>query len=154
MQVANLDSRSTQACIKVTDFGNSRLLQGDKQLLKLTSGVGTQRWSSPEIISGCTSYSNKIDVYSFAIVCWEMLHRYHTHSYDIPFSNVAEFDIPNHVLGGGRPSLPPETHPSISRLVSLAWAEDPERRPSFEELLQSFQQTREQDRVTLALKKN
>jgi len=59
--------------VKLTDFGLSTLLMG-AHAKELTAETGTYRWMAPEIIKH-QSYSFKADVYSFAIVAWQLLTR-------------------------------------------------------------------------------
>ena len=40
----------------------------------MTPSVGTISYMAPEVIKG-TSYTNKIDVYSYGILLWEMITR-------------------------------------------------------------------------------
>lgn len=83
--------------VKLADFGLSRLFQlhskvgavlsdeeieaklneapEDKDLIDLTRGVGTRHWMSPEMLAK-EKYTAATDVYSLAIVCWEVL-NYH-----------------------------------------------------------------------------
>jgi serine/threonine protein kinase len=53
---------------KVADFGLSRVM-GDAELGM--TACGTPAWTAPEIING-GSYTEKVDVYSFGIVMWEV----------------------------------------------------------------------------------
>ena len=55
--------------IKITDFGVSRLI-GDKST-RMTF-VGTVAWMAPEVIRH-EPYSEKVDVWSYGVVIWELL---------------------------------------------------------------------------------
>lgn len=55
--------------IKISDFGVSRLI-GDKST-KMTF-VGTVAWMAPEVIRH-EPYSEKVDVWSYGVVIWELL---------------------------------------------------------------------------------
>merc|ERR1712154_205197 len=52
---------------RITDFGLSRM----KDQSTLTAGTGTFQWMSPEIIQG-KKYDEKSDIYSLAIIFWEI----------------------------------------------------------------------------------
>ena len=55
--------------IKISDFGVSRFM-GDKST-KMTF-VGTVAWMAPEVIRH-EPYSEKVDVWSYGVVIWELL---------------------------------------------------------------------------------
>jgi serine/threonine protein kinase len=57
---------------KVADFGLSRKLLLSPELQERV--VDNPTWLAPEILS-CRPYTEKVDVYSFAIILWEMLVR-------------------------------------------------------------------------------
>jgi len=57
--------------LQVADFGLARVMHDTKTL---TGGLGTFQWMSPEVLAH-QSYSEKADVYSFAIVLWECTAR-------------------------------------------------------------------------------
>lgn len=55
--------------VKVADFGFARVKEENATMTR----CGTPAWTAPEIIRG-EKYSEKADVYSFAIVMWQVLH--------------------------------------------------------------------------------
>lgn len=62
--------------MKIFDFGLARVMPEDDGCPYTDkfemSGAGSPRYMAPECLSG-DSYNMKADVYSFAIVLWEML---------------------------------------------------------------------------------
>ncbi|CAM9557815.1 unnamed protein product, partial [Heterosigma akashiwo] len=68
--------------LKLIDFGTAKLiqrssssdrngkLQGDT--FAMTGKTGTMRWMSPEVFK-CEHYNEKTDVYSFALLAWNLL---------------------------------------------------------------------------------
>ena len=54
---------------KLCDFGDCR-----ESSNLMTPNVGTIAYMAPEAFS-CGSYTNKIDVYSYGILLWEMITR-------------------------------------------------------------------------------
>lgn len=56
-------------CVKVADFGISCL---ESQCGNTKGFTGTYRWMAPEMIKE-KKHTKKVDVYSFAIVMWELL---------------------------------------------------------------------------------
>lgn len=64
------DTRGTGVCAVVGDIGFS--VKNGKQ--GLNSMVVSTRWAAPEVVQhGSSAYSEKSDVWSFAVVLWEML---------------------------------------------------------------------------------
>ena len=53
--------------VKVADFGFARIKEENATMTR----CGTPCWTAPEVIRG-ESYSEKADVYSFAIIMWEV----------------------------------------------------------------------------------
>eukprot|EP00052_Salpingoeca_macrocollata_P024019 m.213597 g.213597 ORF g.213597 m.213597 type:complete len:163 (-) comp22171_c2_seq11:40-528(-) len=71
-------------------------------------------------------YDTAVDVYSYAIIMWEILTR------KLPYADIA--NVAMHVLAGGRPKVSPNAlrdHPSYTALMTQAWSPDSSSRPSF-----------------------
>ena len=70
----------------VFDFGISKLLRRDEDLpvgeptpaVKMTEVVGSLRYMAPEVAMS-RPYNHKSEMYSFAIVLWEMVALRRTH---------------------------------------------------------------------------
>ncbi|CAL5010058.1 unnamed protein product [Urochloa decumbens] len=75
----NLLLTADQRTVKLVDLGLAR----EETLTEMmTAETGTYRWMAPELYSTVTlrhgekkHYNHKVDVYSFAIVLWELLHN-------------------------------------------------------------------------------
>jgi serine/threonine protein kinase len=61
---------------KIADFGISKMKENTT---KMSTLVGSPVWMAPELWNNTTQYNNKIDVYAFGIVFWEIIAR------EIPF---------------------------------------------------------------------
>ncbi|XVE94274.1 hypothetical protein REPUB_Repub01dG0267400 [Reevesia pubescens] len=98
---------------KVGDFGLSKI----KRNTLVTGGVrGTLPWMAPELLNGSSSkVSEKVDVFSFGIVLWEILTG----------------GIVSNTL---RPPVPSYCDPEWKLLMEQCWAPDPVVRPSFTEI--------------------
>jgi serine/threonine protein kinase len=107
---------------KICDFGLSRVIDHTTQM---TGNIGTVAWVAPEIFSDKKMYSEKADVYSFAVICWELLAR------KLPFEESESFSIPLLVLKGKRPPLPKEGPKEYLKLIKKCWEQKPEKRPAF-----------------------
>merc|ERR1711959_880367 len=83
---------------------------------------------APEVLRH-EPYDQKCDVYSFAMLCWEML------TYRIPFEQhqpvQAAFAM---AIEHKRPDIPARCHPDVRRLLVRCWQESSEARPSFAQL--------------------
>ncbi|KAI7730714.1 hypothetical protein M8C21_004672 [Ambrosia artemisiifolia] len=126
--------------VKVADFGVARFLtQGGV----MTAETGTYRWMAPEVINH-QLYDQKADVFSFAIVLWELV------TAKVPYENMTPLQAALGVRQGLRPDVPANTHPKLVKLMEKGWDSDPDKRPSFskfkielEGLLQEIQDSGE-----------
>lgn len=109
--------------VKFTDFGIA-LLVGDKRLTSSQSTIGTPTYMSPEQILRPRSVDHRTDIYSAAVVFFEML------AGRPPFDDETEYGIKKqHVetppdLSLLQPSLPPALVAAIARALE----KDPEDR--------------------------
>ncbi|XP_052725192.1 LOW QUALITY PROTEIN: probable serine/threonine-protein kinase SIS8 [Vigna angularis] len=114
--------------VKVGDFGLSRLK--DATLLNTKSGRGTPQWMAPEVLRNEPS-NEKSDVFSFGVILWELMTQ------SIPWKNLNSLQVVG-VVGfmDRRLDLPEDLDPHFASIIDDCWQSDPERRPSFEELIQ------------------
>eukprot|EP00051_Salpingoeca_urceolata_P010408 m.127311 g.127311 ORF g.127311 m.127311 type:complete len:1201 (-) comp16702_c0_seq4:136-3738(-) len=122
---------------KLTDFGLTKKIfkpQPGEMLGQsvLTANIGTVQWTAPEVfVQGrqrSTPYDVAADVYSFAVVLWEIVHC-KAPFYETPFSFAEE--LKDAVNKGKRPNIakdkcPPEYIP----LMQACWAQQPFERPT------------------------
>ncbi|TXG48326.1 hypothetical protein EZV62_027620 [Acer yangbiense] len=131
--LVNLKDPSRPIC-KVGDFGLSKI----KRNTLVTGGVrGTLPWMAPELLNGSSSkVSEKVDVFSFGIVLWEIL------TGEEPYANMhygAIIGLCPMYTGGIvnntlRPLVPPHCDAEWRLLMEQCWAPDPVVRPSFTEI--------------------
>jgi len=128
--------------LKVADFGISRSASD----ATMTKAAGTIRWTAPEILRSGV-YDEMADVYSFAIVLWEIWAQ------QTPYDNL-RFDshVDEYVCEGGRPNLESVMHmpPNIRKVMKLCWIDNPRDRPSFTAMLNSMDENEELDSEKLA----
>jgi len=99
-----------------------------------SSFAGTPHWSAPEVLDD-VFFSEKSDVYSFAIVMWEVL------TGEYPWVGVKVFNIARLVVDQDRrPVIPADIDPNLSQLITRMWDKDIEIRPTFSEISQILQQ--------------
>jgi serine/threonine protein kinase len=143
---AKVPDQGVTPWVKVSDFGLSRFLpvtpstSGSACHGIMTGGVGTALWMAPEVLSG-NSYNEKVDVYSFAIVLYELLCRW------IPFEGcgLEPVSIALAVTSGRRPDLryaPPDCPPSLCRIMKSCWMHCPSQRPTFDAALGMLKEVR------------
>lgn len=115
---------------KVCDFGLSTYA-GKGQFL--TKSLGTPYWMAPELLSTDTAYDNKVDVYAYAIVLWEIV------TTKSPYQGISPAQIIAQVLANDkRPPVPTNCNDEFKDLIQKCWARDPETRPSFNQVIKLF----------------
>lgn len=101
--------------------------------------TGTPRYMAPEahaLNSHRGTYTNKVDVFSFAILTFELLDRrraYHDKE-RLTMDQIARVVCEK----GLRPKVQERWSPRIKELVSRAWAQEADDRPSFAELVEQL----------------
>ncbi|XP_030521396.1 serine/threonine-protein kinase STY8-like isoform X2 [Rhodamnia argentea] len=123
--------------VKVADFGVARF---QSQGGVMTAETGTYRWMAPEVINH-QPYDEKADVFSFAVVLWELI------TAKIPYENLTPLQAALGVRQGLRPELPENAHPKLLEVMQRCWEAEPGKRPAFceitvelEHLLQEVQE--------------
>ncbi len=114
--------------VKVADFGVSKMNVTGVFPSKLTNvNIGTTIYRAPEMSSNDLPLQepDKADVYSFGIMCSEIL------SGKAPFERVGRLKIQDEVKKGVRPKLPTNFNGLVS-LINECWRLDANDRPSFQ----------------------
>jgi serine/threonine protein kinase len=124
---------------KLADFGLSKTKNYSTS--SQTLDQGTRQWMAPELFSiqdeidngsmerpGPRAHPFKADVYSFAIVCSEILTKKE------PFADVRRGDLLNHIRGGLRPELPDGCPRRLASLIKRCWEFEPLSRPDFPDI--------------------
>ncbi|EAX95810.1 TKL family protein kinase [Trichomonas vaginalis G3] len=119
----------------ICDFGLSRRVYEIEQPnpnSTMTRDVGTPHYMSPELIFN-RPYTNKIDVYAYAIILWEMLKE------TTPYKGMSDIQIAYAVTQKDeRPEFPKIIQPGLKSLISRCWDKDPDKRPTFKEIVREF----------------
>jgi serine/threonine protein kinase len=114
----------------ICDFGSSRKTKGGDAMK--TGDIGTPNYMAPEFIEA-QSYTRKVDIYSYGMILWEMVTR------ETPFDGLVTSQVIYKVLfHRQRPDLPASTPEGLSDLIRRSWADDPDERPEFEEIVHVF----------------
>ncbi|KAG5059486.1 hypothetical protein JHK87_000515 [Glycine soja] len=137
--------------LKVGDFGLSKLIkvQSAHDVYKMTGETGSYRYMAPEVFKH-RRYDKKVDVFSFAMILYEMLEG------EPPFSNYEPYDGAKYVAEGHRPSFRgkgyiPELRDlmdfdlalHVLRLTEQCWDADMKQRPSFIEIIKQLEKIKE-----------
>mmetsp|Transcript_107707 Transcript_107707/g.286715 ORF Transcript_107707/g.286715 Transcript_107707/m.286715 type:complete len:298 (-) Transcript_107707:179-1072(-) len=117
--------------VKLADFGLARF----QEARAMTQGVGTKHWTAPEVLVG-TDYTDKADVFSFAMVAYEVVCRH------VPFERIDPTTVARMTRDGKRPDLtdsaivPADVPEGLLDLMALCWEQEPQMRPSFAQIVQ------------------
>ncbi|KAJ7544304.1 hypothetical protein O6H91_09G073300 [Diphasiastrum complanatum] len=117
---------------KVGDLGLSKI----KRQTMVSGGVrGTLPWMAPELLNGRSSLvSEKVDVFSFGIVMWELL------TGEEPYAELHYGAIIGGIVHNSlRPAIPDWCDPMWRSLMERCWSNEPSDRPSFSEINSELQ---------------
>lgn len=115
--------------MKIADFGVSLLASQTE-----ATNLGTIRWRSPEMFKRTRKKSknisdictNKIDVFGYGVILWELFHSPH-----LPWEEIVDKEVEEKVLKGLRPKISDQCPSLWKSLIEKCWKEQPEQRPSF-----------------------
>ncbi|GLU17856.1 hypothetical protein SLE2022_342070 [Rubroshorea leprosula] len=125
---------ANQKSMKLADFG---LAREESVTEMMTAETGTYRWMAPELYSTVTlrqgekkHYNNKVDVYSFGIVLWELFTNC------MPFEGMSNLQaVYAAAIKQERPILPKDISSDLVIIIQSCWVEDPNVRPSFSQII-------------------
>lgn len=132
---------------KIADFGTLRFseivssaqihgsMSNSKRSMEMTGLVGTTRWMAPEVMRGEKIYTSKVDIYSLALILWELIEG------KLPFESTRwNHEIEDYVLRGLRPVIRHDQCPSRWKLLIMTcWQADPRERPTIQQVISSLQ---------------
>ena len=115
---------------KIADFGLAGIMKDNKELI---GGVGTPHYTAPEVLER-KRYGPKVDVYSYGIILWEMANK------QIPFRDKTHQEIFDAVVNRKwRLPINPNVPSNLKNLITKCWADNPNDRPDFSEIVQMFE---------------
>lgn len=107
--------------LKICDFGTAC----DKHT-NMTNSKGSAAWMAPEVFEG-SQYSEKCDIFSWAIILWEVLTRKKPYN---DGEGATAFGILWAVHHGKRPPLIAGCPKPLENLMTRCWSKSPTVRPS------------------------
>ncbi|XP_047332432.1 serine/threonine-protein kinase STY13-like isoform X2 [Impatiens glandulifera] len=130
----NLLLTADKKSIKLADFG---LAREETVTEMMTAETGTYRWMAPELYSTVTlrqgekkHYNNKVDIYSFGIVLWELVTN------RMPFEGMSNLQAAYAAaFKQERPSITEDITPDLAFIMQSCWVEDSNMRPSFSQVI-------------------
>ncbi|PRW57695.1 Serine threonine- kinase CTR1 [Chlorella sorokiniana] len=126
--------------VKVADFNLSKILDTDTGSGRSTIANMNPRWLAPEILNG-EAATPASDVFSWGVVMWEIL------TLELPWPHVGPWSLVGKLMDGVRLEVPPRdqipgsdtpTFQYLDTYIALmkrCWAQHPEDRPGFEEVI-------------------
>jgi serine/threonine protein kinase len=135
---------------KLADFGLSKTKNSSTRYSRQTLNTGTRKWMAPEVFEisedeidngsmeppDPRAHPFKADVYSFAIVCSEILTNKE------PFPDVPLGSLLKHIRDGRRPELPDGCPRRLASLIKRCWDLEPRSRPDFPEICRELRYIR------------
>ncbi|RUS81233.1 hypothetical protein EGW08_011027, partial [Elysia chlorotica] len=128
--------------VKITDFGLHYFKEKEEQLLDdIYAWERNKLWTAPELLrlmSPPPGGTQKGDVYSFAIICQEIVYR--SGVFYLQGLDLSPVEIVDKLRHGGKPPFRPTIEefdcPSdeLAGVIRRCWAEDPSDRPDFQAL--------------------
>lgn len=125
--------------LKVGDFGLSKLIkvQNTNDVYKMTGETGSYRYMAPEVFKH-RKYDKKVDVFSFAMILYEMLEG------DPPLANYEPYEAAKFIAEGHRPTFRAKGYiPDLRELTEHCWAADMNQRPSFLDILKKLEKIKD-----------
>lgn len=116
---------------KICDFG---LVHQIYHQSIMTAELGTPIWMAPEVIRG-EPYNEKCDIFSFAMILYQMA------THEMPMSDLTSTQIMEKYKNERyRPSSSQflKAPKPLQKLIIRCWDEDPDKRPSFQEIFEKF----------------
>ncbi|KAL9987755.1 hypothetical protein ACROYT_G002111 [Oculina patagonica] len=118
--------------VKIADFGLLRHTYGEIYEVKKTKKLPI-KWMAPESL-GNGIYTSKSDVWSFGVLLWEL-----STMGGIPYPGISNSQLYKRLKRGYRMEKPDMCTDEIYSVMLDCWKEDPDERPSFEQVISTLE---------------
>ncbi|KAN0141932.1 Protein kinase-like domain containing protein [Lactarius tabidus] len=128
LKAANILVDDDTRCV-ISDFGQSEMKSEVYRISPISRPRGTLRWQAPELMRGAQALTQEMDVYAFAICCWEILMMG-----ALPWPFMDDDAVQQSVLNEDmRPSIPPSNlvNDQLMNVIRASWDRVPSNRPPF-----------------------
>ena len=116
---------------KINNYGMSELFDSSEKIAKI---VMTHPFTSPEVLlNGPEMFSMKSDVYSFALLVYEILTN------KKPFCKVGKGQLFEKIMNSYRPDLSRSVPDQYRDLIEKCWSQNPDERPTFDQIVDSIE---------------
>jgi serine/threonine protein kinase len=132
----NINNAEGYILVKLADFGTSKFYNSTETPSLQTPEKGTTVYAAPEVFkqkpvraNKTSKFPPKADVWSFAMVCSEIL------TGKVPFNGIPRATLHYQIKKSSiRPDLPPECPRDLHFCITSCWDQDPRKRPTFVEV--------------------
>jgi serine/threonine protein kinase len=112
----------------------------------MTGSIGTFLYMAPEILSNQRTYDESCDVYSFAVVMYELLFETAPFASEDTTSTGSVFQLGMSILQGRRPAIPiavyNEQELGLIEIMKACWSQNPEDRPTFKNVFMELEKVK------------
>ena len=112
----------------------------------MTGQTGSCRYMAPEVWANSPGYTHKVDVFSFGILCFEMVAK--KSAYAERYLTSEQIAKAVHDSERVRPNVPTHWPQAVVSLLGRCWAGEPDDRPEFEEVVMELEALVEQAQST------
>jgi serine/threonine protein kinase len=112
---------------KLTDFGLAKIKSHTRRTTTAVAGTakGTIAWMAPEQFKRKAEYNRQTDIYSYAMVLWELASR------KVPYEEAPSAElIMQWIKDGEQEDIPGDCPPSFAKLIKWCWDKEPSKRPT------------------------
>jgi serine/threonine protein kinase len=116
----------------------AKLDLGCTHLLPSADSAPVPYWLAPELLSRASQPSTKSDIYSFALVLWELL------AGAAPFGEFEDLaaypdELQEAIVQGLRPTIPDRAPFDFARVIEDCWNKDATKRPTADDVVRRLQ---------------
>ena len=108
------------------DFGSSRKFSDEWTMTGLLPV--THYYAAPELCNEDGNYNEKIDVYSFGMMLYEIV------TGNLALRHLNQLQVTGFISHGKRPDIPTSVLPFTKKLIERCWSQNPYQRPSFNDI--------------------